>query len=733
MLRTHTCGELNQKNIGKKAILCGWAQSRRDHGGIIFIDLRDRYGLTQAVFDPSHNREVHKKAESLGREFVLKVEGKIRKRPEGMRNPDLKTGDIELLADHLEILNESETPPIEIEDRVVASEETRLKYRYLDLRRPIMQSRLAFRHTVTESAREYLSKNGFIEIETPILIRSTPEGARDYVVPSRIHARKFYALPQSPQIYKQILMIAGMDRYFQIARCLRDEDLRADRQPEHTQIDLEMSFVEQEDVMNLVEGMYKHIFKKVLRVDLEEFPRLTHDQSMDLYGTDKPDLRFGLMLTNVTDICKRSDFNVFKDAESIKCINFEKEISRNEIDQLIEWSKTQGAKGLAWMKVTEGGLESSITKYFTEEIQHEIISKTKAKRGFLFFIADKKAKTNEILSKLREKLASEHGMIKENQFRFCWVTDFPMFEWKEDENKWDFNHNPFCMPKKEHIEIMEKNPEKVKGELYDIVLNGIELGSGAIRINRPAIQEKAFGVVGIDRESAKKRFGFLLEAYRYGGPPHGGMGLGLDRLVALMQGFNDIREVIAFPKTKAAENPMDGSPSELEQRQLIELHLKFENKQPTAIERLKGILENNKAEYEIIEHKAAFTSQEAAEARGTELKQGARALILKSSGKYIMGVTSAQKEADLEKLKKITNSNDLRLATPKEVEAATGCSIGSVPPTGIIFGIETYVDKSLTENSMIAFNAGSHTRSIKMKLEDYVAIFKGKICDFSKG
>ncbi len=574
MLRTHTCGELTKKDGRKKVSLCGWANSRRDHGGVIFIDLRDRYGLTQIVCDPSHNKETHSEAEHIGREFVIKAEGIVRERPEGMRNPNLKTGEIEILVDRLEILNKSDTPPIEIDDKIVASEDTRLKYRYLDLRRPIMQQRLMFRNKVADAAREYFSSINFIEIETPMLIRSTPEGARDYVVPSRIHPKKFYALPQSPQIYKQILMIAGFDRYFQIARCLRDEDLRADRQPEHTQIDLEMSFVTQEDVMETVEGMYKHIFKKALEISLPKFPVMSYEEAVEKYGCDKPDLRFGLELIDVTDVAKKSDFNVFKEAECIKCIHVPHEFTRGEVDQLIEWSKEQGSKGLAWMKVTDKGLESSIVKFFSNNIQNELLKKAAAKQGILFFIADNKKRTNDLLSKLRTKLGTDLGLIKPGEFKFCWVIDFPMFEWKEDENRWDFNHNPFCMPKKAHIDLLEKNPKEVYSDLYDIVLNGIELGSGAIRINRPDIQERVFKVVGITEEAAKRKFGFLMEAYRYGGPPHGGMGLGLDRLVALMQGFNDIREVIAFPKTKSAECPMDGSPSEIDEKQLKELRIK---------------------------------------------------------------------------------------------------------------------------------------------------------------
>ncbi|MBI2575235.1 aspartate--tRNA ligase, partial [Candidatus Woesearchaeota archaeon] len=432
MLRTHTCGELKRKDIGKHASLCGWAHSRRDHGGVIFIDLRDRYGLTQIVFDPSHSKETHAMAERIGREFVLKAEGKVRKRLEGMINRNLATGEIEVLVDKLEIITAAKTPPIEIDDGIAASEETRLKYRYLDLRRPVMQKHLAFRNEVTKAVRDYFDKKGFIEVETPMLIASTPEGARDYVVPSRLHKGKFYALPQSPQLYKQILMIAGLDRYFQIARCLRDEDLRQDRQPEHTQIDLEMSFVSKEDVMETVEGMYRDVFRKLLKTELKKFPVLTYNESMEKYGTDKPDLRIGLELTDVTEIAKSSEFNVFKEAEAVKCLPVPKDIGRNEIDKLIEWAKGQGAKGLAWMKVTKTGLESSITKYFSSEVQKKLLQKTKAKGGVIFFVADKKAKANEVLSRLRDKLGKELGMINEKEFRFCWVVDFPMFEWKED-------------------------------------------------------------------------------------------------------------------------------------------------------------------------------------------------------------------------------------------------------------------------------------------------------------
>ncbi len=577
MLRTNTCGELNKSNIGKNTTLCGWVHSRRDHGGVIFIDLRDRYGLTQIVFYPDSKH--FQNADRLRREDVIQVSGKISARKEGMINKNMPTGEIEVVVSNLNILNKSDVPPIEIEDRVTANEEMRLKYRYLDLRRPVMQNKLILRHKVSQIIREYMSSHHFLEIETPMLIASTPEGARDYVVPSRVHPGKFYALPQSPQIYKQMLMVSGLDRYFQLARCLRDEDLRADRQPEHTQIDLEMSFAEQQDVLDIVEGLYKHIFKKIMNIELPKFPVFTYDEAMERFGTDKPDLRFGLELIDVTKIAKKSEFSIFKGAESVKCLPCSKDMTRGDIDKLIEWVKENGGKGLAWARIKGNELESSIVKYFSTEVQKELIKASKLNSGILFFSADARNKVNEILSKLRNKLGNDLKLIKENDFKFCWVIDFPMFEWNEDEEKWDFLHNPFAMPKKEHLLFLEKDPGKVYADLYDLVLNGFELGSGAIRITRPDIQERAFSVVGMTKETAKERFGFMLEAYRYGGPPHGGMGLGLDRTVALMCGTNDIREFIAFPKTKAAECPMDGSPSELAPKDLNVLKLKVEHKE----------------------------------------------------------------------------------------------------------------------------------------------------------
>jgi aspartyl-tRNA synthetase len=576
--RTNTCGELTKKSIKKKVVLSGWVSSSRDHGGIIFIDLRDRYGLTQVVFDPEHDKKTHKEAERLRREDVISVQGKVRARGKGLENPKLKTGEIEVLVDELEVLSKAETPPLEIDDRIEANEDLRLKYRYLDLRRPVMQKHLLMRHNAAQAAREYLNKNNFLEIETPILVRATPEGARDYIVPSRINPGKFYALPQSPQLYKQILMVSGCDRYYQMARCLRDEDLRQDRQPEHTQIDVEMSFVNAEDVIDMVEGLYKYMMKKVLNVDIKyEFPKISHKDAMDKYGCDKPDLRFGLELTDVTDIAKSSDFNVFNKVEKVKCINTPDKFSRNEIDSLIDFAISIGSKGMAWMRVTEKGLESNIAKFFNKDTQKKLIEKTKAKKGtVLFFIADNEKNANEILSKIRVEVGKRLKLINEKEFKFCWVVDFPLFEWDEDEKKWMPSHHIFTAPKKEHIQFLDKNPGRVYADLYDLVLNGLELGSGSIRETNPVTQEKMMKIIGLSHEEARKKFGFLMEAFKYGTPPHGGMGLGFDRIVALMCGYNDIREVIAFPKNKDAECPMDNSPSDVPEQQLKELNIKLD-------------------------------------------------------------------------------------------------------------------------------------------------------------
>ena len=579
--RTHYCNQLKEENIDETVNLNGFVHNRRDHGGIIFIDLRDRFGLTQIVFDPKFEEKCHETADSLRREDVIAVKGKVFARMEGMENPNLETGKIEVYVSELEIISKAQTPPLEVDDRIVANDEQRLKYRYIDLRRPVMQNNLLLRHKVIASARDFFNSNDFLDIETPMLVRSTPEGARDFLVPSRVNPGNFYALPQSPQLYKQILMISGCDRYYQIPKCLRDEDLRADRQPEHTQIDFEMSFVDSEDIMAYVESLLKKIIKEVNGKELETpFERLTYEQAMSLYGTDKPDLRFGLTLTDVSEIVKDCGFEVFtkavKNGGIVKCINPECDLGRKEIDSLIDFSIKSGAKGMAWMRVTENGLESNIAKFFDEETKKKLIETTGAKPGsVLMFIADNVKTTNKVIDLLRQELARRLNLIDDNILKFAWITDFPLFSWNEDEEKWEPEHHMFSMPKEEHMEYLDTDPGKVKGDLFDLVLNGVELGSGSIRIHDPEIQKKVMKVIGLDEKEADEKFGFLLEAYKYGCPVHGGIGIGLDRFVALLLGTNDIREVIAFPKNKAAQCPMDKSPGPVGKEQLKELNIKL--------------------------------------------------------------------------------------------------------------------------------------------------------------
>ena len=584
MLRTHTCGELRKKDIKKEVTLCGWVQSYRDHGGVIFIDLRDRYGLTQVVFDPSHDKKSHKLANELRREYVVRATGKVRFRGEGLVNTKLDTGEIEVLCDSAEILNRSEVPPFEIDERAEISEDMRLRYRYLDLRRKNMQRNLTMRHKAFKATMNYLDSQNFLHIETPMLMKSTPEGARDYVVPSRVNLGKFYALPQSPQLYKQILMVSGYDRYFQLARCLRDEDLRADRQPEHTQIDLEMSFVEREDVFEIVEGLMKAIWKETLSIDIQApFQKLSWKEAMEKYGSDKPDLRFGLEFCDVTDVMDKSEFQIYKsvikEGGVVKCLRVPKAagFSRNEIDGMIELAKVHHAKGMSWMKIKNGKPESSIVKYFPEKVLQELVKAAGAKENdLLLFVAGKFEVACSSLGQVRLFLGDKLDLIDKKKWKFAWIIDFPLFEWNEEENKWGPMHHMFCAPKKEDLPKLEKDPGSVLCNQYDLTLNGTELCSGSIRINEAEVQERVMAVVGFPKKEAEKRFGFLLEAFKYGAPPHGGVGLGFDRIVALICGYNDIREVIAFPKNKQAQNTMDGSPSDITERQMKELHLKHD-------------------------------------------------------------------------------------------------------------------------------------------------------------
>lgn len=582
--RTHTCGDLRASDIGKTVILMGWVHHRRDHGGLVFVDLRDRYGVTQIVFDPQLADAVHKQSHLIRSEWVLAIKGEVTKRPEGTINPKLPTGEVEIRCNEVKVLNSSLTPVFPIEDDVDVAEEVRLEHRYLDLRRPSMKNKLVTRHKTAKAIRDYMNSQNFLEIETPILIKNTPEGAREYVVPSRVYPGKFFVLPQSPQIFKQLSMIAGLDRYYQIARCFRDEDPRADRQPEFTQVDIEMSFIDEDDIYAVGEGVLKAIFKEVLGVDLKTpFPHIPFSEAMDKYGSDKPDLRFDLPMVNMTAIVVKSDFKVFKDVvtrgDVVKAINAKgcADFSRKDMEELTAFVGKHGAKGMAWFKVKDGKLDSNITKYFTEEIQKELLTALKGEEGDLFlFGADSIDTVNESMGALRVEIARRKGLIEKGpKWAFCWVVDIPMFGTDEKDRIFSMNH-PFTSPKEADVKLLDTDPMKALSKGYDIVLNGFELGGGSIRIHDMDLQSKIFKLLDITPEKAEERFGFLLKALSYGAPPHGGMAFGLDRVVMLLTGSANIREVIAFPKTAKATDLMTGSPSYIDDDLMKELKIKIE-------------------------------------------------------------------------------------------------------------------------------------------------------------
>jgi aspartyl-tRNA synthetase len=583
-IRTHTCGELTEQNVGGKVVLNGWVDRRRDLGGLIFIWLRDRYGITQIVFEPDINKDSYELAKKLRSEFVVSVEGKVRKRPADAINDELVTGKIDVLADELIILNEAETPPFAIKDETDAFEDLRLKYRYLDLRRPALQKVLLLRHKMYQMVRKYFDENNFVEIETPVLMKSTPEGARDYLVPSRVHKGKFYALPQSPQQYKQLLMVSGFDRYFQIVKCFRDEDLRADRQPEFTQIDVEMSFITKEEVFIIVEGLMKLLFKEIWNIDLFlPLKRLSYEEAMTKYGSDKPDLRFGMELHILNEIFSKSEFKVFRepvDSNGIVtgivvpgCASF----SRNQIDGLTDFVKKLGAKGLVWYKVQEKGIESPTAKFLSDEEKENLVSTLKAKPNDLILVlAGERNSTLNQLGSLRLELAKRLELIQsETPPSLLWVTDFPLFEYDEETKRFYAMHHPFTSPKMEEIDLLEKNPGKIKAQAYDLVLNGSEIAGGSIRIHNSELQAKMFKALGISDEESRQKFGFLMNAFKYGAPPHGGIAFGFDRMVMLFAGVDSIRDTIAFPKTASAMSLMDECPSSVIEEQLKELHIKL--------------------------------------------------------------------------------------------------------------------------------------------------------------
>ena len=581
--RSHYCGELHAKDVGKEVTLMGWVHSRRDHGGLIFIDLRDREGVTQVAFNPEINAAIHGKAHDLRSEYVIAVKGKVSRRPEGTINPDLKTGEIEVLAEELTILNESKTSPFEISSRHGISEDVRLKYRYLDLRRSGLQENLILRHRIVQTTRNYFNQKKFIEIETPFLTKSTPEGARDYLVPSRVNPGRFYALPQSPQLFKQILMISGYDRYYQIVKCFRDEDLRADRQPEFTQIDLELSFIQEDDIYEIIEGLLVAIFKEVKNVSLmHPFPRLTYQEALARYGLDKPDTRFEMELKNLTPHFADSRFKIFSQAVAaggiILGLNAKgcAEYSRKELDDLTDLARVYGAQGLAWIKVVSDGVQSPIAKFFAETEIQQLIDTLDAHQGdLLLMVTDARPKVAyTALGQLRVHLGDKLGLLDPGKWCPLWVTEFPLLEYNEEEKRYEAMHHPFTSPAEEDLMRLKENPENVKSRAYDLVLNGNEIGGGSIRIHRKDVQQTMFEALKIGEDEAKSKFGFLLDALEYGAPPHGGIALGLDRLVMLICGIESIRDAIAFPKTQKATCLMTDAPSQVSERQLKELSLK---------------------------------------------------------------------------------------------------------------------------------------------------------------
>ena len=746
--RSNSCNDLTSKEDGQEVKLVGWVDRRRDHGGLIFIDLRDRYGITQIVTDPELSGAAHAILEKVRPEWVLQIVGKVRARPTGQENKKMATGEIEILVNEVKVLNEAETPPFEISEENDENEEIRLKFRYLDLRRKRLQKNIVLRHQVLQATRKYFYDQNFVEIETPILIKGTPEGAREYIVPSRVHAGKFYVLPQSPQQLKQLSMVAGFDRYMQIARCFRDEDQRGDRQPEFTQMDLEMSFVDAEDVMAVNEAALTSITQECrpdakLQLDKAgKFPRFTFEEAMNRFGSDKPEIRFELEFADVSEECKGCGFGIFAGTVEkggvIKVLRVPggAEFSRKDVEALEDAAKIYGAKGLAWIKISEK-LEGVPVSKLGDDLSKKIVEKCGGAQGdILLFLADEWETACNSLGAVRNAVAAKLELLKgkENEFAFCWVTDFPMFSQNKETGEIGAVHHPFTRPKNE--KDFAKDPLAAKAEAYDVILNGYEIGGGSVRIHERDLQKKIFDILKVSDEDAERRFGHILKAFSYGAPPHGGIAWGIDRLAMIFAGEPNIREVIAFPKTNRAEDLMLGAPDIIPDAQLKEANIASlgaeKNKQRDLFGEIEQLLNSQKIKFETLEHAAVKTSEEAAKVRGTQLEQGARALIWKTEDGYIQSICSAAQEVDEAKLKKIAGVKKLELAKPDEVKNLTGCEIGCVPPFGGLFDLKVFVDKSLATNEEIVFSAGLHTKSIKMKFVDFAKIVGEKVEDFAK-